>query len=273
VSSILSLSFNRHSDTLAYLTAEDYIRFFDVKEMSLQREFPFNRPHAVRYAAHKDLLLVIGEEVSVLDKDDIEVWNYTRYKAYKHTEGLDPELFKDYYKMPDWIETASYGNLPVAAAFFKDDSSIILTGNNENKFSVYDLKSGKRKEQYPGGVIQAGYLEIDKSEKYLFVIGRLPYADLLWELPEMKRLLPQYLNEDFEGSSSFSFHPSSRFFAIGGIGGKVILRSISTGEFLMEKDLHDDEVKALQFSADGKLLISGGADGKVFITDISEYLT
>lgn len=273
VSSVLSLSFNRHSDTLAYLTSEDFIRFFDLKDMSLQREFPFNRPHMVRYAVHKDLLLVVGEEVSVLDMDDVEVWNYNTYKAYEHTEGLPAGLFKDYYKMPDWIETASYGNLPAGAAFYKDDSNVIITGNNENKFSVYDIESGKRKEQYPGGVIQAGYMEIDKSEKYLFVIGRLPYADLLWELPDMKRLLPEYLNEDFEGSSSFSFHPSSRFFAIGGIGGKVFLRSMSTGEFLMEKDIHDDEVKALQFTADGKQLISGGVDGKVFVTDITEYLT
>lgn len=272
VSSILSLSFNRRSDTLAYLTAVDYIRFFDLTDMYLTKEIPFDSPQKVRYAAHKDLLLVVGREVSVLDEDDVELWNYNKYKAFEDTEGLSPQLFKDYYKMPDWVETASYGNLPAGAAFFKKDSAVIITGNNENKFSVYDIKSGKRKEQYPGGVIQAGHIEIDKSEKYLFVTGRLPYIDLLWELPDMERLLPQYLNEDFEGSSCFSFHPSSRFFAIGGLGGKVFLRSISTGKFLMEKDIHEGAVKAIQFSADGKLLISGGADGRVVITDITKHL-
>ncbi len=273
VSSILSLSFNRHSDTLAYLIAIDYIRFFNMKDMYLQKEIPFDSPQKVRYAAHKDLLLVVGREVSVLDKNDDELWSYNKYKAFDSTKGLPAEVVKDYYKMPDWVQTASYGNLPAGAAFFKQDSAVIITGNNENKFSVYDIGSGKRKEQYPGGVLQAGHIEIDKSEKYLFVTARLPYADLLWELPEMERRLPQYLNEDFEGSSGFSFHPSSRYFAIGGLGGKVFLRSISTGEFLMEKDIHDDAVKALQFSADGKLLISGGMDGRVVITDITEYLT
>ncbi|SDF80909.1 WD40 repeat domain-containing protein [Chitinophaga filiformis] len=273
VSSITSLSFNRHSNMLAYLISGDYIRFFNVKDMYLQKEFPFEKPRTVLYATHEDLLLVVGEEVSVFNKDYEEVFNYKKYKAYKHTEGLPPELFKDYYKMPDWAEKASYGNLPAGAAFFKKDSCVIITGNNDNKFSVYDIKSGKRKEQYPGGVLQAGYMEIDQSEKYLFLIGRLPYADLMWELPDMKRVLPEYLNEDFDGSSSFSFHPSARFFAIGGAGGKVFLRSIETGDFVMEKDVHDDEVMAIRFSADGKLLISGGADGKVILTDITEYLT
>lgn len=273
VSSILSLSFNKDSDTLAYLIGEDVIRFFDIKDMFVQREIPFSKPHSVRYASHKDLLLVTGEEVSVFDKDDVEIWNYNDYKSGEHTEGLPPELFVDYYKMPDWITTASYGNLPVAAAFYKNDSSVIITGHNDNKFAVYDLQSGERQEQYPGGVIQAQYMEIDRSGKYMFVIGRLPYADLLWELPDMRRLLPQYLNEDYEGSSCFCFHPSGRFFASGGIGGKISFISIATGKYLFQKDVHDGEVNALQFSGDGKLLISGGDDGKVFMTDITQYLT
>jgi len=273
VSSIVSLSFNRHSNTLAYLTAGDSIRFFDMKNMYLQQEMPFDRPHAICYAAHKDLLLVIGRDVCILDKDDVEVFNYDKYMPYKQTKGMPPDLLKDYYKMPDWIETASYGNRPLVAAFIKQDSAVIITGNNENKFSVYDIESGELIEQHPGGILQADYIEIDQSEKYMLVIGRLPYADLMWKLPEMKRLLPENMNEDFPGSSAFRFHPSARFFAFGGSGGKVFIRSIETGEFMMEKGIHHGEVSALQFSADGKLLISGSADGRVVITDISEYLS
>lgn len=272
VSSIISLSFNRHSSSLAYLTAEDHIRFFDMKSMSLTKEMPWNKPHTVHYGTHKDLLMIIGEDLSVLDKDDVEVFNYNKYKAYAHTEGLSPELFRDYYKMPEWMETASYGNLPMCAAFMKEDSEVIITGNNENKFSVFDIKSGKRKLQYPGGVIQAGYMEVDKAEKYLLVIGRLPYADLMWSLPEMKRMLPENMNEDFQGSSAFRFHPSSHLFAFGGSGGKVLLRSIDTGKILMDKGIHEGEVSTLCFSADGNTLISGGDDGKVVLTDITAYL-
>lgn len=275
VSSIVSLSFNRHSDTLAYLTTEDEIRFFNMKGMYVNKLIPFNRPDVVCYAKHKDLLLVISEDLCVLDKDDVEVFRYDEYKPYKGTTGVSPKLLKDYYNMPDRIETATYGNLPPTAAFFKQDSAVIITGNNDNKFSVYDLKSGKCTKQYPGGVLQAGYMEIDKSEKHLLVIGRLPYADLMWKLPEMKRVLPENMNEDFPGSSAFCFHPSSRYFAFGGSGGKVFIRSIETGEFLMDKGIHKGEVRALQFSADGNLLISGcgGRNGKVIITDISKYLT
>lgn len=244
VSSILSVSFDRHSNRLAYVTSEDFIRFFDLKHMFLQKELSYDRPHIVRYALHKDLLLVIGKDVAVLDKDDVMLWNM----------------------IPDWVKTGYFTDFPLGAVFYEEDSAVILTGNNDNKYSVYDIKSGKRKKQYPGGVKEATCLEIDKSGKYLFTLGRQLYEELLWELPDMKRLLPE-----LAGYSSFCFHPSSRFFAVGSAG-TVFLMSISKGDILMEKDIQREGISALQFSADGKLLISGGTDGRVIITDISKYL-
>ncbi|MVT08329.1 WD40 repeat domain-containing protein [Chitinophaga tropicalis] len=271
---IRSLSFNRHSNRLAYVPSGWHeVRFFNMNDLATELEMGFQGASQVRYAANKDLLIVVSEQVSVLDNEDVEIFIYRDYKAYEHTEGLSPELFKDYYRNSEWMVEASYGNLPAVATFCKDDSAVIITGNNDNKFSVYDIESGKLIEQYPGGVIQAQQIEIDSQEKHLFLISRMPYADLLWELPSMKRLLPQYLNEDYQGSSCFAFHPSGKYFAIGGAGGKVAFRDLDTGKFLMMEDIHEDEVNALQFSKDGKLLISGSDDGKVFITDISEYLT
>jgi WD40 repeat protein len=255
---IFSVSFNRHSDTLAYAAGNDTIGIFDLKKMEAARSIPAPKARSVCYARHKDLLLVAGEIITVLDQDDKVVFTYDEYKGFEHTDKSS--------------DGASYNNLPAVAVFCKEDDSVMITGNNDNQFSVYDLSTGKRTEQLPGGAIQADDMITDKAEKYVFLIARIPYANLVWKLDNMERVLPQYLNEEYNGSSAVSFHPSSRFFVTGNQVGQVAFRDISDGKFLLQEVLHKGEVNALAFSADGKLLISGGNDGIVCLTDISSLI-
>jgi WD40 repeat protein len=253
---VFSLSFNRQSNMLAYALGNDTVGFFNLKTMKTERSIPFTQVRTVCYARHKDLLLVSGEVIKVLDQDNKEIFTYEDYKGFQHTD----------------TSNASYRNLPAVAVFCKEDSSVMISGNNENQFSVYDLHSHERTAQFPGAALQADYMITDKAEKYVFLIARIPYADLLWKLETMERVLPQYLNDEFSGSSSVSFHPSSRFFATGNQVGAIALRDISDGKFLLQQTLHKGEVNTLTFSTDGKLLISGGNDGIICLTDISSLI-
>lgn len=255
---IFSVSFNRQSDTLAYAAGNDTIGVFDLKTMKAERSIPAAKVRSVCYARHKDLLLIAGEIITVLDQDDKVIFTYEEYKGFEHTDQS--------------TEGGSYNNLPAVAVFCKDDNSVMITGNNNKQFSLYDLSTGKRTEQLPGGAIQADEMITDKAEKYVFLIARIPYANLIWKLDTLERVLPQYLNEEYSGSSSVSFHPSSRFFVTGNKVGQVSFRDLSDGKFLLQEVLHKGEVNALAFSADGKLLISGGNDGIVCLTDISSFI-
>lgn len=271
---VFSVSFNRHSDMLAYAVGNDTVGFFDLKTMKTMRSIHLAQVRTICYARNKDLLLVCGEVLTVLDQDHKAIFTYDEYKGFQHTDKLSPDLFKNYYTLPGWVtNNASYGNLPAVAIFCKEDNNVMITGNNDNKFSVYDLHSGKRTAQFPGGAIQASHMITDQGEKYVFLIARIPDANLLWQLENMEKVLPQYLNDEYSGSSSVSFHPTARFFATGNQVGAVAFRDITNGSFLLQETLHEGEVNALAFSADGKLLISGGNDGIVCLTDITSLIS
>jgi WD40 repeat protein len=246
---VFSASFNQHNNLLAYATSEGTVRIFDMTDSAVKQTIDIPEAISVSYAKSKDLLLAVGDVITVLDKDNKVVFTYDDYQA-------------------DFIEKQ-----PPVAAFYKDDTSVIITGINDDKLSVYDLQSGQLTNQFPGGVTQARYMTTDQQEKYLFVIARIPDANFLWKQETMERVLPEFLGEVSYGASSVSLHPSAKFFATGGMNGNVAFRSIATGEFLMRKDLHAGRACALAFSKDGKLLISAGDDGQVYVTDISGFIS
>jgi WD40 repeat protein len=270
---VFSVSFNRHSDTLAYATGDNTVGIFDLKTMQVKRTIEMLKPVRVVYARSKDLLLIMAEVVKVLDANNEVLFTYDDYKAYQETDGLDPALFKDYYTLPGWItDGAQYRNFPAAAVFCHQDNNIIITGNNDNKFSVYNLQSGQLTAQFFGGALQAGYMLSDKAEKYLYLISQVPDTELLWNLETMERLLPEVMTGQLYGPSFACFHPTSHFIASSGKSGYISFRDIKTGKFLYQEYIHKKEVNALTFSVDGNLLISGDTTGKVLITNITEFI-
>ena len=269
---ITAVSFNRHSDTMAYITAMENLKFFDLKSMEVKRSITIPKASAVCFGRYKNLLLITSEVLTVFDpQQDKVIWTYDHYKAVGSTNELTPEQVKDYPSLASYVKGVFYGNRPAVAVFCEDDTKVMITGNNENKFSVYDLASGNVTAQYPGGVLQADHLITDKAEKYLYVISRMPNADLLWDTKSMERISTKYLNDTHSSSTAVNIHPSSKLIATGYKIGIVSLTDFEK-QFLLNERLHKKSVNALDFSKDGNLLISGGSDGKVILTDIIALL-
>ncbi|HVI43438.1 MAG TPA: hypothetical protein VM802_01145 [Chitinophaga sp.] len=271
---ILTTSFNHDSDTLGFLSDDNIVRLLDVKKMEVFKEISVPVSESIQFAKRKDLILISGEDIRVYNTASGElIWKYDMYKAYQPTLRIPDDLLTNYYSIPGWIKNGSYRNAPAVAAFCGEDNHVIMTGKNDNMFSVFEISSGKCLKQFPGGVLQAERLEIDPKEKYLFLISKIPDANLLWDLKTMERMLPKYLNDEYYGAPCFCFHPSSSFFATGGKSGMVFLTDMKDGEFVMMEEVHKGEVYTLQFTSDGKTLISGGSDGEVYLTDITGFVS
>lgn len=268
---ITSVSFNQHSDTLAYVIATAHtIRFFDLKTMKVKKAaVKADVTASVCYARSKDLLLVTGPVVKALDADNKVIWTYDDYKAGKTINKKEAAQLKDFLNPVE--DDVDFTKAPAAAVFCNQDTAVMVTGNLNNKFSVFDIHSGKLTEQFPGGVLQATQMITDPAEKYVYLISAIPDANLLYSQKKMKKLLPELLNEDFGSLPSVGFHPSSKYFATGSMGGDVSLRDLKEGGFLFDKALHKGKVYAIAFTRDGKLLVSGGKDGQVILTDIAKY--
>ncbi|SFD74122.1 hypothetical protein SAMN05518672_10322 [Chitinophaga sp. CF118] len=249
---VVSVSFNRNSDTLAYSTNNNTVVIVDLKFLKFKKTIQMPGINKVCYARSKDLLLISGDVVVVMDEAYKELFSYFDYKSQP--------------------ERAAENQFPSVAVSCDNDKSVIITGNEERKFFKFDILSGQQTATFPGGIERGVHMVTDETEQYLFLISLFPDTDLLWELKTMKRALTKHLNEKHRGASAVSFHPSSRFFVTGTAAGHIFLKNIKNADVVFKEWLHKKRVNALVFSKDGKQLISGDSGGKLLITDISEYI-
>jgi len=266
------VSFNRDGTILSYII-KNKIMFYEIRKKKKSQNFiELENAHHVKFSKHNDYLIITGTYIEIWDTDKMKrIWSFEDYIGKGTTENINQDILKKYYKLPERIASSFYNNQPPVAEFLSD-SRIIFTGINTSNFCIYEIASNHLLEQFPGGVLQAEYMELDIHENYLFIISKIPDADLCWNFKTKNRWLPDLLNERFYSSACFNFHPSSKVFATGSKNGSVSIRSLKDGKFLMNELLHNGAVNAVKFSPDGTKIISGGIDGAVIIIDISEYL-
>ena len=300
---VYTLSFNRHSDTLAFTCSDHMVRIFDMKRKKLSHVLFAETARNAVFARHKDLLLICGKVTTVLDTPDIfgswgagdvlgsiedmllevghaltppkkqkkPMFVYDKYRAFGTSHKLHPSLFKDYYRVSKAvINRGGYSTAPAGAVFCNQDNDLLITGNNDNKFSLYDLNTGKLKAKYPGGLIQIDHIMTDPAEEFVFVIADLPKTNLLFKLPAMERAWPQTLHDKRVGARVACVHPSGRYIATSNSLSTVGLIDLQTGELNEEAINTSDYTSVMIFSNDGKFLIIGGVDAHVI--DVTKYI-
>jgi WD40 repeat protein len=250
--SVKSLSFNRHSNKLAFVTYTPGAGVIDLDTKEITG-IEIEHPTTVQYARHKDLLLIAGLNVTVLDATDHkEVFRYDLPEP-----GRDPLTF---------------ATQPIVAVFREKDTKVMFTGVNDDKFYYYDIASSKLIEQFPEGSPRAALMITDESEKYLCLVSFEPGGEQIWTLPDMTRVVPEYFAGDGRPADSACFHPTANTIAFGTGVGKVSLRELKDGSFLFIEKIHTGAVSAVTFTKDGNYILSTSVAGKVLFTDISEMI-
>jgi WD40 repeat protein len=75
-----------------------------------------------------------------------------------------------------------------------------------------------------------------------------------------------------DGFFCLSFHPTSKYLALGNWTGVVRIIQLSNGELIASEAVHKGRVYRLAFTPDGKQLISGDEYGTIFIWNLEELL-
>jgi len=195
----------------------------------------------------------------------------TRSDSVKMFERVSGKLVREFYGQggdPENLRVSADGYLILAIEY--------------GVAEVWDLNTGKlllKAGDYSDNKVLAAALGPDGKQ---LITGSEKRITDAWEIPSGKKImsLRGYLNQVDEKILTNSYmywaafvneaklSPDGRFIAVGRTGNNAKIIDFQTGRIFKTLRGHNAMVISLSFSRDGKLLATGGIDGKAIVWDV-----
>jgi WD40 repeat protein len=142
----------------------------------------------------------------------------------------------------------------------------MLASSSEDKtVRLWDLKNGKTLRVLTGHTDFVWSVAFSADGRYLVAISDKQM--IIWDLADLNAPTSRTIDGDF---LSVAFAPKGRMLATGGYnGGAIVLWDATSGRRLGELAGHDDSVRSLAFSRNGKFLASGSDDTTVKVWNLA----
>jgi len=152
---------------------------------------------------------------------------------------------------------------------FSPTSPLVVSGSNENTFTVWDLESrrlGARKRVRIPKVADTSdvwSVAISPNGRYL-VTGHMDASITVWDLPARKQLHNFYVRD--AATRAVGFSPDGSLFATAQQDGRIHFWEPQSARRLGELRGHESAVEAIAFAPGGRYLFaSGGEDGRIVL--------
>jgi WD40 repeat protein len=178
----------------------------------------------------------------------------------------------------------------VEALAVSPDGQIIVTGGRDKMVRLWDAAGGKEILQYrhPGTLRALAF----SSDGKRLASGDLQLNVHVWDIETKKELYKKKLQATFTERLSLAFSPDGKTLAVGGAlnadwpkgipstdpygivpildkGYPILLWEANTGKDQGRLDGLYSRVRALVYSADGKMLAASSSDGRIVIWDVA----
>jgi WD40 repeat protein len=148
------------------------------------------------------------------------------------------------------------------------DGKWLASGGQDHELRLWDFGTGKERHRFVGHDAAIERLALSPNGKVL-ASSCLAGTLRLWDTDTGKELRSLPIDKRYR-VLAMTFTPDSKHFAFNNRSDKGIqLVEVADGKVLRTFEGHKDRVDALAFSADGKTLISGGADHTIRAWDVA----
>ncbi|MBX3245024.1 MAG: WD40 repeat domain-containing protein, partial [Acidobacteria bacterium] len=144
------------------------------------------------------------------------------------------------------------------------DGKLVISAGGNEKILLWELNSGKILAEFPShtGAVR---VEFTSDGKRFISSSQQDKNVYVWDIKAKKKVLE--LHKDWE-ILSFAQSPDDQILAISPVGDDIYLHNAKTGQEIAKLE-HDGWVQGLQFTKDGRTLISAGYDKTLRFWDVA----
>ena len=172
----------------------------------------------------------------------------------------------------------------VTALEFSPDGATLASGTKQGGIQTWNVATGKALAVFAMPTAQGNrehILALCFSSDSTLLAASSYELIRIWEVDTGNILLSVHPDAHKQGNTwTYRIHPELLVFSpddailvSGFVGGAIQLWEVTTGDRITVLDGHTQKIETLAFSADGKTLLSTGADGTILLWDWNEVLT
>jgi WD domain, G-beta repeat len=155
---------------------------------------------------------------------------------------------------------------PPLIAMHPDRQTFAVGGSGDRTVLVHSMADGGVTATLTGAPARLRWLGFGPSGGYVVAADVYAKSTVVWRSGETQPHLPDVFGE--EQYVSVAFHPDGEHCAMGMWSGYVDVYRLSDGELIDSQQLHTGQVRAMAFTPDGSILLSGGDDGKLLARNV-----
>jgi WD40 repeat protein len=146
---------------------------------------------------------------------------------------------------------------------FSPDGKLLATGGYERGALVWNVADGTLHHQLDMGGVQGGLTVRFSPDGTLLAVGNRNSHTRLFDVNTGQVLHQPQRNSSHE----LAFHPTGNMLAIAYVDGTIVVWDVATGQALCEAKPGAEEIYTLDWSPDGKLLVSSGLNSDICMWD------
>ena len=221
----------------------------------------------VEFSRHGGTIGIGGRTLFILDSETFRLVKTFEAESYEYFKILDLQM--EGFTWPFTSKTYQVVRKfrKVTSVSFSSDVRYVASGHENGQVKIWEIKTGDLLNVLWATKVFGGVIDVEFSPDGRFIAACQDDERLrVWRFPDYRE---KFLMGHKRAVYSIVFDPVTGYLASAGVGGRVRIWDIETGETVREIAAHDKAIMSVAVTEDGSKLITGSKDNTIGIWDLT----
>lgn len=270
---VIHVEFAPRSNRLVSLSEDEIDRstiiFWDAGSGAMVDSFTNvnNADRDVEFSRYGETIGIGGRTLFLLDSETYRLVRTFEAESYEFFKILDLEVVGYAWPFTSKTYRVERRFRKVTSVSFSSDVRYVVSGHENGQVKVWEIKTGDLLNVLWATKVFGGVIDVEFSPDGRFIAACQDDERIrVWRFPDYREMI---LEGHERAVYSIAFDPVTGHLASAGVGGRVRIWDIETGEMVRKIEAHDKAIMSVAVTEDGRTLITGSKDNSIGIWELA----